>query len=94
MAPLSNIWVGVFDVSTDQIVGWANSLVDGTYTIANLPAGTYKVWATLNGATYAGQFYGGYQNRDDATPVSLAPAGNLTGIDFSLSPGGQVTGVS
>jgi hypothetical protein len=51
---------------------------DGTYTLAGLPAGSYTVSATLDGATF--------NTTGFANPVSVGP--NASGVNFASSSGG------
>ncbi len=65
---------------------------DGTYTIAGLAPGDYRVQVHVGGQGLVGEFY------DDTTDWNLATAVTVTagvtqgGIDFTLAEGGSISG--
>jgi len=63
----------------------------GNYTINELIPGVYIVWAKANG--YVREYYEEAQFLEEATPLRVAEGDSLTGIDFTLSRGGTITGV-
>ncbi len=63
---------------------------DGSYTIEGLPAGSYIVSARLEG--YAREYYDNVSRPDQATPVSVTPPNEVTGIDFTLSKSSAISG--
>ncbi|MCW2988839.1 MAG: hypothetical protein JWM24_1777 [Solirubrobacterales bacterium] len=66
---------------------------DGHYTIASLPAGSYKVefWPQ-NGTNYISQYYDGKPTRSQATPVTVSDGVDTPGIDAALVEGGRIAG--
>ncbi|MGB8500507.1 MAG: carboxypeptidase regulatory-like domain-containing protein, partial [Pantoea agglomerans] len=65
---------------------------DGAYTIANLPAGSYKVdfWGGSNG--YISQYYDGKSSWIEADVVPVSEEATTGGIDAELVLGGTITG--
>lgn len=57
---------------------------DGNYTLAGLPADTYRVMAMVPDASTTARFHGGV-TLAEATPVSIQPYGVATGIDVQLN---------
>lgn len=79
--------------SDGQLVGMAYANGEGTYELV-LPAGSYVVSArgeTYN-PIYAPQFHEAAETMSEATPVTLGPDADTTGIDFDLSRGGDIRG--
>lgn len=72
------------EVHAGSQYGWgqAFSLVDGTYTIAGLKAGSYHVDVKKSG----------YVSGNYTPDVSISAGNNATGIDFSLSSSVQISG--
>ncbi|MBN2238494.1 MAG: carboxypeptidase regulatory-like domain-containing protein [Dehalococcoidales bacterium] len=93
--PLGGIDVGI--IKFDTLMGWQQCYgttltnPDGTYTIADVPAGQYAVRA---GATngYILQYYQYAADQNGAVPVTINAQNDTPGIDFSLRMGGQITG--
>ncbi|MBZ0305763.1 MAG: hypothetical protein K8I82_06815, partial [Anaerolineae bacterium] len=84
-------WVGVLQASNGNYVQGGDANPDGTYTLSVAP-GSYRIRAA--GTDRAMEFYsnaGPYF--DAATTINVAPGQNVTGIDFSLDPGGTISGV-
>ncbi len=63
---------------------------DGSYTIENLPTGTFAVFAEAAG--YKGEFYDDAQNLLEAKLVSVTAPGNVAGIDMSLATASAIVG--
>jgi hypothetical protein len=63
---------------------------DGLYSITGLPPADYQVIAKASG--YVSQYYDGTYVSTEASLVTVAASGDVAGIDFSLDPGGYVTG--
>jgi hypothetical protein len=90
---------GASPVARARVVAWSPSVrrggigitdIQGTYSIANLPAaGDYRLLALQRG--FAPQFYLGAASAQDATPVDLM-GGSAGGVDFDLSPGVTLSG--
>ncbi|HLC05478.1 MAG TPA: carboxypeptidase regulatory-like domain-containing protein [Anaerolineales bacterium] len=66
------------------------SQADGTYIFDALPAGGYRVEASASG--WAREFYSGTYDWSAAARVTVVADGTSTGIDFTLEPGGRVSG--
>ena len=68
----------------------AVTAADGMYTIEGLTPGSYVVNARGDG--FAREFYQETPNYDSSTPVAVAAGTNVPDIDFTLDPGGSVSG--
>ncbi|MCD6305890.1 MAG: carboxypeptidase regulatory-like domain-containing protein [Deltaproteobacteria bacterium] len=97
-ALLANISVEAHRQGDEGAAG-VTTLPDGTYTIAGLPFGDYKVNAPSTGRwgsgddQYAIQYHDHQTDPNSATLVSISPGlPNATGINFDLSPGGAICG--
>ncbi|MBE0645254.1 MAG: carboxypeptidase regulatory-like domain-containing protein [Bacteroidetes bacterium] len=69
--------------------GHATSAADGSYLIAGLPQGDFIVRAQAAG--FIAEYYSGATDMKLATPVTVTNQ-PVTGIDFSLDPGGSISG--
>ncbi|MBL8130957.1 MAG: carboxypeptidase regulatory-like domain-containing protein [Anaerolineae bacterium] len=87
--PLSGVQVRANDYASNQPINGTQTDPNGHYTLS-VPPGTYKVAAS--GIGWADEYYleTGYQN---ATPVVVSVGASVTGIDFTLDPGGSISGV-
>lgn len=63
---------------------------NGEYLLEGLPAGKYIVEA--NAPSYLPEFYKEAADVKDATPIELEKSSHATGIDFTLSKGGSISG--
>ena len=70
-------------------VATAASEADGTYTIPDLPAGTYEVGATAAG--FMGRFFRGKPTLASADPIVIAPGGAVVGVNLPLTIAGGGT---
>lgn len=91
---LANVCVSAVDAAT-ATVGRATTSTNGTFTIANLPAGSYWVHfdPTCGGARkshYAAQYYPG--QAWPTTTAELAVGADVTGVDAQLVNGGSLSG--
>ncbi len=83
------------DTSSAQL--FADSFLDGSYTVGGLPTGSYKVTAIA--PNYAGELYDGHPCPDGRT-CNLAPGDDVdvttgvvtSGIDFGLDDPGSISG--
>jgi Carboxypeptidase regulatory-like domain len=69
---------------------------DGTYALTRLGRGPQTLafeGGCGNSGSYAPQYYPGQANPAASVPVTLSAGQVRTGVDASLSPGGEVTGV-
>jgi alpha-tubulin suppressor-like RCC1 family protein len=77
-------------------VASATTAADGTYSVGGLPDGTYFLRAS-GGGGYQPGLYGGiacapFCDPLDATPVTVASAAAVSGVDVGLEPGGRIAG--
>src|SRR5437588_2054301 len=75
------------------VTGSALAAVGGEYTINGLPTGEYKL--QFEGAAvgnYLPQYYPGKANFGEATALALAAPAQVSGVNASLLPGGQING--
>jgi len=98
-APLGDIGVYAMDSSGD-ILGHTTTASDGTYSITNLPAGTYYVefgapssqqLTLLNNSAlaqfgFSQEFYGGRLSLAGAKPVTVTVGSSAANIDGALLP--------
>lgn len=63
---------------------------DGNYKVIGLPTGDYKVRAFKSG--YAREYYDNVFYSDEAEIIHLDTPEDITGIDFSLTLGGSISG--
>jgi hypothetical protein len=71
--------------------GFVYTAGSGAYTITNLPAGTYRVRAVAVGCFT--EYYDNVSISSSADPVEVTAAVDPTGINFSLAPGGSISGL-
>ena len=92
--PLANISVSVYPYgyAGGSATGTATTGADGTYTIANLPAGTYFVEFNDPTGTYAEQVYDGQAVGSSIDWVTVTAGTTTPHIDAQLALGGKVSG--
>jgi protocatechuate 3,4-dioxygenase beta subunit len=71
--------------------GSGSTGADGSYTIANLVPGKYTVSAW--GSGYVMEYYNNVYDSSSATPVTVTDVTDMPHIDFTLLPGGSISGV-
>ena len=87
----SNAWVNVEDPDTGVWLGGAGVNSDGSYTIYGIPAGDFRIRAQGDG--YALEFYDeAGATGDSATLVAVSAGADTPNIDFTLDPGGTISG--
>ena len=96
--PLQGASVDAHMVEPDgRHVNWGGSErtnVDGLYTIWGLPLGDYQVRGHFRDGGFAEEWYLNQPGNMAATTVTVAaPSVVVLGIDFSLAPGGSISGV-
>ena len=90
-SPLKGMAVGVFAASdsscnTSNVLTYAFTASDGTYTIPGLATGAYKVgFGDYSGGRYVPQFYNGESSCSSADLVSATAAQTTSGINAALS---------
>ena len=72
-----------------QVMAFATTALDGTYTLPGLPTDTYSVSANKSG--YGTTYYGGYSNRQRLRVFVTSPDAT-TGIDLTLHTEGKISG--
>ncbi|MBK8025501.1 MAG: carboxypeptidase regulatory-like domain-containing protein [Chloroflexi bacterium] len=86
----SNAWVNVEPLFDGQAPG-AGVEADGSYIIRAIPPGDYRVRAQGDG--YAFEFYDeAGQNGSNAMTVTVVAGATVPNIDFTLDPGGSISG--
>ena len=68
----------------------ATTAADGTYTVSDLPPGSYSVFADAVG--YVGAYWNDGGSPGSATYVDVAGGADVAGIDFALGPTGSISG--
>jgi hypothetical protein len=71
--------------------GTGSAGADGSYTIAHLAPGSYKVHAGASG--FVSEYYNNVYGSSAATPVAVADLTDTSNIDFTLGPGDSISGV-
>ena len=90
-AVLPGLTVYAYDATTSaSITGSSVSASDGSYTIPGLLPGSYAIKFRGN-TTYAQQYYNNAPDWYSSTPVTITTT-SVTNINFSLVPGGNITG--
>lgn len=89
-APLSGICVSAQSdtYGSDSVCTDAS----GHYTTSGMPAGDYVVEFSNDNGRYITQYWQDADTYDSATPVTLADAQALTGIDAAMVLGGSIAG--
>jgi len=88
--PLSGISVCVENYDSGQGLGCFNTNSSGVYTATNLPDGDFRVSVFNDG--YVWQFYNNTLDNRSASRVTVSGGAPRSGIDFSLSPAGVISG--
>ena len=70
----------------------ATTDVNGEYMLTDVNEGIYWVRAEFSGQNYIAEFYNDTINSNEADKVWVYIGENTSGIDFSLAPGGMVSG--
>ncbi|MBI4332573.1 MAG: carboxypeptidase regulatory-like domain-containing protein [Chloroflexi bacterium] len=77
--------------NTGELANQANADSNGYYTIPGIPSGQFYVAAWASGREW--KYYNNVYLRVDGALVTVNSPGNTAGIDFSLGPGGSISGV-
>jgi Carboxypeptidase regulatory-like domain len=94
--PLQSIEVTAYEAAgSESLVGFATTGAGGTYDIAGLPTGSYKVMfsPTFGSAlNYVTQYYEGKSSSATAKPVSVTQGATTSGIGAEMRVGGIIEG--
>jgi hypothetical protein len=92
VTPVPGAGVSVNDFDTGNWFGWTNGCADGTYDVRIGP-GTYSVAAMPeDDPCLATEHYANTPYSCNAAPVAVMSNMATTGIDFTLEPGGSISG--
>ena len=88
---IEDVLVAAFDLRLDY--DYVASSSDGSYILEDLPAGEYRVWAIPEGTVNrVPAFYPSGLTYCEGERVVIPADGEVSGVDFSLSEGGTITG--
>ena len=88
-APLAGARIYALDDNLNVIAG-AVSEADGSYAIVDLPTDDY--YLEINAAGYGREYYDGSHDIAGAMLVSVTVPITTAGVDFTLAPGGTISG--
>jgi|GEM_PF-1013610 len=85
--PIPGLTVAASDSGWSASTSVAVTAADGSYTIANVPAGRAKVFfnADANASPYVSEYYSDQASHGGATEVAVAPGETTAGIDAVLA---------
>ncbi len=90
--PVPNVDVAVETMDRNQ-VSQTRTRLDGSYTLAGVPPGTYRVWARVHGRQdYISEYFNDKLGGEDADLITISGTERVEGIDFGLEPGATVSG--
>jgi uncharacterized protein (DUF2141 family) len=92
--PIPSLHVYATDNATNKWIAGVNTDASGNYTLPGLPDGSYRVraCASCSGLPYIDEWYDGVYNQNEATPVPVTSPGDTGDINFTLEPGGTISG--
>ena len=91
--PITDGQICVQDHASGQWYGCGNIDSSGNYTVEGLPTGTFRVEAQV--PDHAKEFFDNkpyFGDHNQATPVNVTAPDDTPNINFSLDPGGTITG--
>lgn len=91
--PVQGLWVYAYNYASGSWGGSAQTQADGSYTITGLQPGSYRINVNASGTNLIGEYYDNAGSSGTATAVAVAAGQMVSGIDFALAEGGQITGV-
>jgi hypothetical protein len=93
-APLSGICAYPFPASGGTNVASATTAADGTYLLAGIPAGNYKVrfQDCVGSVDYAAEYYDNKLDFGSAATLAVAEGGTIPGVNASLAIAGRISG--
>jgi hypothetical protein len=89
-AALKGVEVEVYGAH-GELVTFADSAENGTYTVADLPTGSYGV-EFVPASGYLGQYYKGASSPEEATQVPVTAGVDTSAINAALSTAGAISG--
>jgi hypothetical protein len=95
---VADVCVDAYLHGTSQMVSTGYSTANGSYSIVDLPAGSYDVefegsgYCETAGGDYATQWYANAASQAASKPVTVTAGSVTSGIAASLTKGGNVTG--
>lgn len=90
--PLNGIDILAINPASAERVSWAHTGEEGIYTLHFLPAGNFIILASDQNTGYAFQFYADTNLKDQAIQVEVSVRKPVSGIDFELDAGAEITG--
>ena len=90
--PVENMRVVLHEFSTGMYFRDARTLSDGSYFLAGVPAGSYRIQADCYGTNYIHEYYSGTYSANSAQAVTLTAGQTRSDIHFSLETGESITG--
>lgn len=91
MTPIMKFSIFILEHDMLWFTGISVTTGDGRYTVSGVPSGSYLVQVSASG--YATETYDGVHTSDEATRVAVTAPNETKQIDFSLAPGGSVSGI-
>ena len=88
---MQNVNIEVYD-NSNRWVSYQYPNADGSYTVAGLDTGSYRVKFDVFGADIATQWWDGASNFASATPINVTDGQDTENIDVTLSKGGSISG--
>jgi protocatechuate 3,4-dioxygenase beta subunit len=89
----ANVTATAYDGGVATGSGSAQTAVDGSFTINQLPSGYYLVEAMApTGANDLGDYFGGTTSPAGAFAVAVVAGSTSAGVDLRMPAGGQITG--
>jgi protocatechuate 3,4-dioxygenase beta subunit len=88
--PIPRAYVNVFSTDNPFYYGWVETAEDGSYEVTGLTSGTYFANAWADG--FLSEYFQEAADFEHATPIKVTETENVTGIDFTLGTGGQISG--
>ncbi|MGR0481621.1 MAG: hypothetical protein ACTFAL_09510 [Candidatus Electronema sp. V4] len=85
-------WVDVYDLDYNWTGYDARTVVDGSYTVSGLRAGSYKVLFYADDESYIREWYNDKDSFESADAVAVTSGGAVSGINAELAVGGSISG--
>lgn len=92
--PVAGVDLDLYDAATGtRLRQGATTGLDGGYLLSPVAPGQYHLRCDSSlGQSYAMQYYNGQMRLAAADTVVVAPGGGVSSIDFTLNPGGSISG--